>query len=56
MLLASLTLDQLSNCPDADAYWDSISVLLWGHVSPVILSMSAVRTIFRILGTIFKDV
>ncbi len=49
-------LAKLSNCPDADAYGDLVLSLLWGHVSPLLLTFTAVRIILRIVHQVYKDV
>ena len=52
-LLLSLTIDQLSDCPDALAYGDSVKVFLWQGLFPLILTVSVSRIVLKVLYSVF---
>jgi hypothetical protein len=56
MIFISLSLEQLSQCDEVEAYWQVVSPFLWGSIFPAILSMSAAQIIFRILSNILHDI
>lgn len=47
---------ELADCPDAIAYWESLSSLLWGSVAPLLLGVCVSGIIFDVLRSIFSDV